>query len=109
VPFSVTVVVTPEEEVLVSVSKPLDVRAVSGLKLTVRTALCPGFSVSGKVSPESVKPEPVTVAALTVTGAVPDEVSVIDRESSDDIFTDPKFRLVALRVSLGVPAFKLSE
>lgn len=108
-PLRVTVEVTPVEELLVRVSNPLAVRAASGLKLIVRVALCPGFSVNGKVTPESVKPEPVTLAALMVTGPVPEEVSVTDRERSDAIFTDPKFRLVLLRVSWGTPAFRLSE
>jgi hypothetical protein len=37
-----------------------------------------GFNVSGKVTPETVKPLPVKVAALTVTAAFPveDKVSV---------------------------------
>ena len=104
-----TVEVTPVEELLVRVSKPFAVRAASGLKLIVRTALCPTFSVSGKDTPESLKPVPVTEPAFTVTGAVPEEVSVTDRERSDDRLTDPKFKLVVLRVSLGVPAFRLSE
>jgi hypothetical protein len=101
--------VGPVDELLDKVTAPLAVRAVSGLKPTVRTALCPTFSVIGKAMPERVKPVPVTEPALTVTGAVPDEVSVTDRERSDDRFTDPKLRLVVLSVSLGVPAFRLSE
>ena len=94
---------------LVRVSAPLAVSAASGLKLTVRVALCPTFSVNGKLTPDRVKPVPLTDAALTVTGAVPDEVSVTDRDKSDDTLIEPKLRLVELRVSLATPAPRLSE
>lgn len=50
--------------------------AVVGSNCRVRVAVCPGFSVTGKVNPVMVKPVPVIVAALMVTADVPEEVSV---------------------------------
>jgi hypothetical protein len=47
-----------------------------------------------------VKPEPLTEPALTVTEAVPDEVSVTDWEAFDATLTVPKLTLVALTVSV---------
>ena len=49
--------------------------------------------------PESVKPVPVIAAALMVTAAVPEEVSVTDCDVGVFTFTWPKLRLGALSVS----------
>jgi hypothetical protein len=46
-----------------------------------------------------VKLAPVTVAELTVTGAVPVEVNVSDRAVEVFTVTFPKFRLPVLAVS----------
>ena len=64
-----------------------------------------GFKVTGKVAPDIVKPVPVNVAELMVTGAVPVEVSVTG--SVDGVFTVtlPNARLAGLMVNVGTPAF----
>ena len=66
-----------------------------------------GFRVRGKVAPETVKPVPVTVAAFTVTAAVPEEVRVTDWETVLPRATVPKLTLVALNVSPGAEAPRL--
>ena len=55
---------------------PVAAPAVVGSKLIVRVALLPAASVSGKVTPESVKMVLFTEPAFTVTAAVPEEVRV---------------------------------
>jgi hypothetical protein len=107
VPLRAMVDVVPVEELLVRVTAPLVVTAVTGSKLIVRMAVCPAFSVSGNVTPERVKPVPLTEPALTVTGPVPDEVNVTDSETVDATLTDPKLTLVVLRLSLGTDAPRL--
>jgi len=64
-----------------------------------------GFSVTGKVAPETPKPVPLTVAELIVSAAVPLEVSVSDCAEGVFRFTLPKERLPALRVIAGTAAF----
>jgi hypothetical protein len=62
-----------------------------------------GFKVSGKVAPETEKPEPATVAALTVIATVPVEDKVSVCVVAVFTFTLPKARLVALMLSVGTP------
>jgi hypothetical protein len=57
------------------------------------------------VAPDIVKPVPVSVAALTVTGEVPVEVKVTDCVAGVFRTTSPKATLVALTPSTGVSAF----
>ena len=80
-----------------------------GSNCTFRIAVWPGFKVSGKVAPEMEKPVPVTVAALTVTGAVPVEVRVSDRVAGVFNATLPKAMLVALMLKVGVAALSCRE
>ncbi len=61
------------------------------------------FKVRGKVAPETVKPVPVTVAALTVTDAVPEDVKVRDWVAGELRPTLPKAMVVAFTLSVGVP------
>jgi hypothetical protein len=63
-----------------------------------------GFKVNGKVTPEAVKPVPVTVAALTVTGAMPVEDRVRDCVAGEFKTTLPKAMLVASILSVGTEA-----
>ena len=56
----------------------------------------------GKVTPESLKPVPVSAAALTVTGAVPVEVKVSDSVEVEFTGILPKDNDVALTNSCGV-------
>ena len=64
-----------------------------------------GFKVTGNVAPDIVKPVPVSVPELMVTGPVPVEVNVTG--SVDGVFTVtlPNARLVGLTVKVGTPAF----
>ena len=61
-----------------------------------------GLSVTGNVAPEKVKAVPVKLAALTVTGEVPVEVSVTDRVAVVPTGSSPKFSAVVLTVSTGL-------
>ena len=58
--------------------------------------------MTGNVAPDIVKPVPVSVPELTVTGAVPVEVRVTG--CFDEVFTVtlPNVRLVALSVNCGL-------
>ena len=60
-----------------------------------------GFRVRGKLAPETVKPVPVTVAALTVTAALPVEVKVSDWVAGEFKITSPKATIEALTLSVG--------
>jgi hypothetical protein len=71
---------------------PVDV----GRNCTCNVIDCVGFSVTGKLPATMVKPVPVMVAELTVTGAVPVEVSVNDWVVAVFTVTLPKLRLPAL-------------
>lgn len=64
-----------------------------------------GFSVTGNVAPDMMKPDPVRDAALIVTGAVPVEVKVTGCDTG--VFTGrmPKSRLLVLVPRVGVAAF----
>jgi len=63
-----------------------------------------GFRVRGKVAPETVKPVPATVAALTVTAAVPVEDRVNVCVVAVFAFTLPKDKLDELTLSVGTAA-----
>lgn len=90
------------EELLLTVADPLTAPAVVGSKLTVSVALWLGCRVTGKLSPEMVKPAPETATPLMVTAAVPDAVS--DRVCVVGVLrlTLPKDRLLVLRLSVAV-------
>src|SRR5258707_15030837 len=60
------------------------------------------------VAPETEKPLPVTVAALTVTAAVPVDVKVTDCEAGEFSTTLPKDTLLAFTLSVGTDAFNCS-
>jgi len=107
----VVAVVTPAEEVgalveelLEIVMVPVAVPVAVGLNWTVSVAVLPGFRVSGKVAPETVKPVPLTVTELMVTGAVPVELRVSDWVVALFSATLPKAMVLALTASVGVPA-----
>jgi hypothetical protein len=99
--------VPPLEALLPIAIVPVTAPAVVGSNLTVSVAACPGFSVTGKL-PESPNPVPLSVAALIVSGAVPEEVSVTDWLTVELRATLPKDTLLVLSVSAGVPAFSCS-
>ena len=59
--------------------------------------------LSGKVAPRTENPVPPMAASLTVTGAVPVELSVIDCVAGVFTATLPNDTLAALTPSVGVP------
>jgi hypothetical protein len=75
---------------------------VVGSNWTFSVAVWAGFRVSGNVAPDMVKPVPVSVAALMVTAAVPEEVRVTDCVVGVLSTTLPNDKLDALRLSVGV-------
>jgi hypothetical protein len=104
VPLRLTNAVLPEVELLVMVSCPVDVPTATGVKTTVSFTAMVGLRVTGNVRPEIVNPEPVMLALLMVTGALPVDVKVRTWVAEDWITILPKFRLVALIVSAGFEA-----
>ena len=93
---------------LVIAMDPVAAPDVVGSNVTCSTADCPGFSVTGKVAPVIVNPVPVSVAALIVSGDVPDEVRVTDWLVGVLSVTFPKARLFVLRLRMIVCAFSCS-
>ncbi len=94
----------PLVELLLMVSCPVAAPAAVGSNCTCRATVCVGFSVTGKLPPTVVKPEPEIVAEFTVTGVVPVDFSVSVRVVA--VFTAilPKLRLVAFTVNSGSAA-----
>jgi hypothetical protein len=72
------------------------------LNRTCSVACSPGFSVTGKLLPETVKPVPVTPTELTVTGALPVEVNVAFCVTGLPIVTEPKLKAPGVTESCGV-------
>ncbi len=99
VPLSATATAAFAVELLVIANEPVAAPATVGAYFTVSDAVCFGFSVNGKVTPDIVKPEPLSEGALTVTAAVPVEVKVTGNVALDPTATLPKFRLVGLTVN----------
>jgi hypothetical protein len=77
----------------------LTVPADGGRNCTCSVIDCVGFSVTGKLPPTIAKPAPVMAAELTVTGAVPVEVSVNDCVVAVFTVTLPKLKVPALTVN----------
>ena len=75
VPLRVTVAV-PGEALSLKVMVPFAVPVVVGVKVTASATVWPGFSVVGKLRPDTLNPVPDTAMELTVRGAEPDEVRV---------------------------------
>ena len=92
------------DELLWMVSSPVAAPAAVGSNCTSRVTAKLGFKVTGNVAPEIVKPVPLNVAELTVTGAVPVEVNVTG--SVDAVFTVtlPNATLVGLIDNVGTVA-----
>jgi hypothetical protein len=75
---------------------PLAAPADVGLNCTCNVVVCCGFNVSGRLAPTIVKLVPVTATELTVTGAVPVDVSVSDCVDGVLSVTLPKLTLEEL-------------
>ena len=82
--------------------------ATVGANMTFKVALLPGFKVIGVAIPEIEYPVPETETALTVTAAVPVELSVTDCVLVVFSVTVPNATLAALTPSLGVVATGLT-
>jgi hypothetical protein len=108
VPLRVTAAAPLVEELLAMFRVPLVVPATVGLNWTVSVAVWFGFNVSGKLAPDTEKPVPVSVAALTVTPAVPVDDIVIVCVVAEPTATLPKLRLEELMLSVGTAAFNCS-
>jgi hypothetical protein len=104
VPLRLTTAVLLVDESLWIVSCPETAPVVAGSNCTFRVTDCPGLKVTGKVAPDTVKPVPVNVAELMVTGAVPVEVSVTGCVDATFSVTSPNIRLTALSVNCGLVA-----
>jgi hypothetical protein len=108
VPLSATTAVLLVEELLVTVNWPVAAPSAEGSNCTLSVADLPAFTVSGKEFAVRVKPAPVTVAPLMVTGPVPVEVRVTVFVASVFTATLPKATLVALTLSVGTGGFSTS-
>ena len=104
VPLRDTRLVLPLDELLSIVILPLADPVTVGRNCTCNVIDCVGFSVAGKLPPKMVKPPPVIVAELTVTGEVPVDVSVNDCVVAVFSVTLPKLKLAALTVNCGLGA-----
>jgi hypothetical protein len=96
VPLRATTAVEPVDESLLIVICPLAAPVTAGLNCTCNVTAWAGFSVIGTLPPTIVKPAPVMVAELTVTGAVPVDVNVNDWVVAVFTVTLPKLRLAVL-------------
>jgi hypothetical protein len=96
-PLRFTTLVVPVVELLVNVRLPDAAPTAPGSNWTWIERAMAGPSVTGKAAPENVKPAPDRVAALTVTGEVPAEVSVTGRVTGIPTGTSPKFKVAGLR------------
>ena len=104
VPLNAIAVVPPLDESLLMASWPVAAPAVVGLNWICSVFACVGLKVTGKLAPDTVKPVPASVAALIVTGAVPDEVNVTACVDAEFTVTLPKLRLTALTDNCGIVA-----
>lgn len=90
------------DELLLMVRLPETSPVTRGLNCTMSVVACFGVKVTGKLTPETLKPAPVIDAELIVTGAVPLEVRVTDSVDELPTATSPKLGLAALTVNCGV-------
>jgi hypothetical protein len=106
VPVRVMAAVVPAELLLllVMVNLPVTAPAAVGSNLTVNAVVCPGFSVTGKVVPVTVKPVPEMVGALMVRGELPVELKVRVFVEGLVVPTPPNAKVVALEPMMRVEA-----
>lgn len=93
------------DELLTMLSWPVAAPAVVGSNCTASVTTWLGFKVSGKLPPNTENPAPATVAALTVTAAVPLEVRVTDIETAAFKTTLPNDKRLVLTLNPGIAAF----
>lgn len=90
-------------ELLAIVRAPVAAPACCGLNCTLSLTVCPLFSVSGKLAPDTEKPAPETVAAVTSVAFFPVDVSVTDCDAVEFIATPPNEMVVELKLSVREP------
>ena len=66
---------------------------------TCSVITCAGFNVTGRLPPTRLKPAPEIEAEFTVTGELPDDVSVNDCVVAVFTVVLPKLRFAALTVN----------
>jgi hypothetical protein len=89
------------DELLWIVSCPVAAPAAAGSNCTSSVTAMPGFKVTGNVTPDIVKPVPLSVPELMVTGPVPLEVNVTGCVDAVFTATLPNATLVGLLVNVG--------
>jgi hypothetical protein len=104
VPLTLIATVLLVDELLWMVSWPVAAAAAVGSNCTSSVTARLGFKVTGNVAPDSVKPPPVSVAELMVTGAVPVELNVTGSFIAVFTVTFPNATLVGLTDSVGTVA-----
>jgi hypothetical protein len=105
VPLRLITAVALVEELLRIVSCPVAAPVAVGSNCTSNVTARPGFKVTGNLAPDIVKPVPLNVPELMVTGDVPVEFNVTG--SVDAVFTVtlPKPRLAGLTAKVATPLF----
>lgn len=101
VPLRLTAVEFPVDESEASVSWPAAAPAAEGSNFTFSVADWPGLNSSGKLAPETEKPDPLMVAELMVSVAAPVELTAIDCTTDVPTLSLPKARLVELMLRVG--------
>ncbi len=101
-PLRLTTLVLPVVELLENVNVPNAAPTEVGLNCTCNVMAIVGFKVTGNVAPEKLNSAPVRLAALTVTGVVPVDVSVTDSVRAVLIGSSPKLSVLVLNVSTGL-------
>lgn len=91
--------VAPDVALLLMVRVPVAAPVAVGSNSTFSVAVWPGVRVTGREVPVRLKPVPVSLAALIVTDAVPDEVSTSDCVAGVFSATLPNARLLLLTFS----------
>ena len=89
-------------------SCPVTEPAADGLNWTDRTSACPGFSVAGRLPPDTENPAPEIESELIVTATLPLEVNVTDLVTAVPTDTLPNASDVVLRLIAGTAAFRVS-
>jgi len=105
VPVRLITAVALVDELLWIVTCPVAAPAVVGSNCTCSVTDWVGFKVAGNVAPDIVKPVPVRVPELMVTGDVPVEVNVTGSVVGVFNATLPNARLVGLTVNVPTAAF----
>ncbi|HEX4064418.1 MAG TPA: hypothetical protein VHZ09_00230, partial [Acidobacteriaceae bacterium] len=99
----------PIEQLLVSVMAPVALPATVGSKVAFNVAVWPACRLSGKETPDIEYPAPVRLPELTVKGAVPLDVRVIDWVAGELRLTLPNATLDAPTDNMAPYALSCSD